>query len=129
MKHDTSSTTAVIIIDHGSRNHAANNMLNDIVAAMQQRHPQWRLYPAHMELAEPTLAQQFDRAVADGATHIVVFPFFLSPGRHSRDDIPRMADAAAAAHPHITCTVTEPFGHDERLLDIIATRINDATGT
>ena len=37
-----------------------------------------------MELAEPSIEQAFDKCVAQGATFVVVHPYFLAPGRHSR---------------------------------------------
>ena len=33
--------------------------------------------PAHMELAEPSIATAFARCVERGATTVVVFPYFL----------------------------------------------------
>ena len=55
--------------------------------------------PAHMELAEPSIATAFDACVAAGATTVVVAPYFLGPGRHWDSDIPALAAAAAAVIP------------------------------
>ena len=97
---------AVILVDHGSRFDDANAMLLDVVKLIQDLSGHSRVYPAHMELAEPTIQQAFERAVAEGATAVVVHPYFLSPGRHSMADIPRMVQEAAARHPGVEHCVT-----------------------
>jgi sirohydrochlorin ferrochelatase len=112
---------AIIVVDHGSRREAANRMLDEVAALVQLR-TSARVYPAHMELAEPTIRQAFDAAVADGAEEIVVFPYFLSPGRHSREDIPRMCAEAAVAHPGVRWHCTGPVGLDPMMADLIVQR-------
>lgn len=114
---------ALIIIDHGSRRDAANRMLDDIAAMVQARTSD-RVYAAHMELAEPTIAQAFDRAVADGADFVFIFPYFLSPGRHSREDIPRMCADAAARHPGVRWHCSGPIGLDAIMAELIIHRVS-----
>jgi sirohydrochlorin ferrochelatase len=73
---------AVILVDHGSRREESNQLLLDVVDAFRE-HSQWSIVePAHMELAEPTIATAFARCVEQGAELVIVFPYFLAPGRH-----------------------------------------------
>ncbi|MDP7398192.1 MAG: CbiX/SirB N-terminal domain-containing protein [Lentisphaeria bacterium] len=122
--------TALMVVDHGSRRAAANEML--VALAQRLAEHAGRRYvtvePAHMELAEPTIGQAFDRCAAAGAERVVVSLLFLSPGRHSTSDIPGLLAAAAAAHPGIETFVTAPLGIDERLLDLLLARAAEATG-
>lgn len=116
----------IILVDHGSQLDEANRMLEDVVALYREQTGTRIAEPAHMELAEPTLAQAFDRCVAQGATRVVIQPYFLSPGRHSTLDIPRMAAEAAARHPGVEYRVAEPLGLDERMCAIIQRRVREA---
>jgi len=100
----------------------ANRMLED-VARMLRAMTTDPVYTAHMELARPTIAEAFDAAVADGAEEVFVFPYFLSPGRHSRRDIPRMCAEAAARHPGLRWHCSGPFGLDPMLGQIIVRRV------
>ncbi len=117
---------AILLVDHGSRKHEANDMLigmADLVQAMAGgdvgvRH-------AHMELAEPTIAQAFAQCVEAGGTEVIVFPYMLSPGRHSTADIPRMVAEVAAGHPGVTFSVTPAFGIHEKLGEIILERVGE----
>jgi sirohydrochlorin ferrochelatase len=112
---------ALIIVDHGSTRPAANRMLDDLAALLRERTTDL-VYPAHMDLAEPTIAQAFETAVAAGADFIFVFPYFLSPGRHSREDIPQLCVQAAARHPNVTWHCSGPIGLDPLMADLILHR-------
>ena len=79
-----------------------------------------------MELASPTIDEGLAGCVEAGATEIVVHPYMLAPGRHSREDIPALAARAAAAHPGITVRVSEPLGVHEKLIDVVLSRVDEA---
>ena len=79
--------------------------------------------PAHMELAEPSIATALGRCVQQGAEWVILFPYFLGPGRHSTEDIPRLAAEAAAQYPGLRYRVTSPLGLHPSLLQVIDTRI------
>ena len=114
---------SILLIDHGSVRPEANHMLEcmaNLVQAMVGDAVLVRY--AHMELAEPSIAQGFAACAAAGATEVVAFPYMLSPGKHSTRDIPRLVTEAAAAHPHVTYTVTPAFGVHEKLAELIAIR-------
>jgi sirohydrochlorin ferrochelatase len=116
--------TAIILVDHGSRFAAANDMLNEVAERFRRTSGYKIVEPAHMELAEPSIPQAFASCVRQGATRIVVHPYFLSPGRHSTTDIPRMVADAAAAYPSVVCNVTQPLGLDDEISRIILNRIH-----
>jgi len=113
---------AIIIVDHGSIRSAANEMLEDL-AALLRAETSDHVYTAHMELAKPTLEDAFDAAVRDGADFIFVFPYFLAPGRHSREDIPQMCREAAAKHSGIRWHCSGPIGLDRIMVDLILQRV------
>ena len=78
-------------------------MLEELASLFAKRFAQMYeiVEPAHMELAEPSIATAYDRCVKRGAQRIVVCPFFLGPGKHWTQDIPRLTAEAAHAHPAI----------------------------
>ena len=77
---------------------------------------------AHMELADPDVARGFTDCVEAGATDVTVFPYMLSPGRHSTKDIPRMVAQAAKTFAHVTFSVTPAFGVHEKLAELVLDR-------
>ncbi len=92
----------------------------DLVQAMAG--PDVIVRPAHMELAEPSIAAGFADCVEAGATNVIVFPYMLSPGKHSTSDIPRMVAEVAVSHPGVSFSVTPPFGEHQKLCEIILMR-------
>jgi sirohydrochlorin ferrochelatase len=119
--------TGLVIVDHGSRRPESNALLLEVVEAYR-RHSGWPIVePAHMELAEPSIAAAFARCVEQGAKHVVIFPYFLAPGRHWNEDIPRLAAEAASPFLErgVTHLVTPPLGLHPLMLRVIDDRIRE----
>lgn len=121
--------TGVVIVDHGSRRGESNDMLLQLVDLFRQhmrrgdpaREP--IIEPAHMELAEPSIATAFDRCVARGARRVVVMPYFLLPGKHWHQDIPRLTAQAATKHPGVAFLVGAPLGLHPLIIQVIQSRL------
>lgn len=116
----------VVLVDHGSTLQEANDLLAEVAKMFARVSGVEIVEIAHMELAEPTLAQAFSRCVARGAESVVIYPYFLAPGRHSTEDIPQLATEAAAGFPEVVWRVAKPLGADERIGDVILTRIEQS---
>lgn len=118
------SKKALIVVDHGSKVKEANDMLVKIAELIKNKDDtEFDIITyCHMELAEPTISQAFEECVSKGANHIVVHPYFLAPGRHSTQDIPRMVKDAASNHPEVFYKVTEPLGIHDKIIEVILER-------
>ena len=114
---------AILLVDHGSRRAEANEQLEALARLVRARVPEAIVEAAHMEIAPPDIAQGIASCVAAGADEIVIHPYFLAPGRHSREDIPRIALAAAARHPGVRVWVSEPLGLHEKIVDVVLERV------
>ena len=118
----------VIIVDHGSRVDAANQMLLDLVDRYKKVNTRVNVVEAaHMEMCEPSIKTAFARCVEQGATEVVCHPYFLSKGRHVLEDIPSLMAAAADEHKEkgIKYTITEPLGLHSAIVDIIDSCISE----
>jgi len=117
------SMRAILLIDHGSVKAEANHMLDCMANLLQSMvGPEVIVRAAHMELAEPLIPQGVDACVEAGATHLVVFPYMLSPGKHSTRDIPRIVAEATRQHQGLRVRVTPAFGVHAKLAEVIAER-------
>jgi sirohydrochlorin ferrochelatase len=114
----------IIIVDHGSRRSESNEMLEQAAAAFAQRFSEKYgiVEPAHMEIAEPSIATAYARCVERGAERVVVVPFFLGPGKHWTQDIPRLTADAASQFPQTRYHVSPTLGIDDLILDLLAKR-------
>jgi sirohydrochlorin ferrochelatase len=110
-------------VDHGSQKREANEMLGSVADLIQRMAgPEVVVRYAHMELAQPDIAAGFSSCVQSGATDVTVFPYMLSPGRHSTADIPRMVTNVAKAFPNVSFSVTPAFGLHEKLAEVVLER-------
>jgi sirohydrochlorin ferrochelatase len=119
---------ALLLIDHGSTRDDANDLLPKVARMVRDMSDFEIVCYAHMELAEPTIQQGFDTCVAAGATEVIVHPYFLSPGRHSVSDIPRMVAEAAAKYAGVSYRLTEPLGLDPKMGELILKRVRESLG-
>ncbi|HEY1628895.1 MAG TPA: CbiX/SirB N-terminal domain-containing protein [Tepidisphaeraceae bacterium] len=115
---------AIIIVDHGSRLAESNQMLQAVAAAFAQRFAgKYEIVePAHMEIAEPSIASAYGKCVQRGAERVIVCPFFLGPGKHWTQDIPRLTAEAAKSHPHTKYHVAQTLGLDDLILELLNKR-------
>jgi sirohydrochlorin ferrochelatase len=114
----------IIIVDHGSRLDPSNKMLEEVASLFAKRFQELHeiVEPAHMEIAEPSIATAYAKCVERGAQRIIVCPFFLGPGKHWTGDIPRLTADAATKFPATSYHVTMPLGIDELILDLLNKR-------
>lgn len=119
----TADEIGVIVVDHGSRRAESNDMLLDVVSMFERLSPWPIIEPAHMELAEPSIATAFRRCVERGAKLVVVHPYFLLPGKHWHTDIPRLTGEAAAPFQGVRWLVTAPLGQHALMAQIMNARI------
>lgn len=116
--------TALVVVDHGSRRLESNAMHEAFVATLTDELDGYvAIVPAHMELAEPTVADAVTTAVAAGARRVLVMPYFLFPGRHWEADIPALVAAAGEAHPGIEMCVTAPVGLHPLMRSVVRERV------
>jgi sirohydrochlorin ferrochelatase len=117
---------AILIVDHGSRVAAANAQLVEIARLVERELGDGTMVRhAHMELGAPTIVDAIDALVDAGADDIVVHPYFLAPGRHASEDVPRLAHDAAGRHPTVRIHVTEPLGVHELLAKLVVLRCRE----
>ncbi len=118
--------TGIIIVDHGSRREESNQMLEELASLFAKRFAERYdiVEPAHMELAEPSIATAYAKCVERGAQRVVVCPFFLGPGKHWTQDIPRLTAEASLQHPGTSYHVTRTLGIDDLILDLLEKRVH-----
>lgn len=115
-----------MLIDHGSQRAEANLQLEELARKIRLREPATMVRTAHLEIAEPKLGEAIDACVREGATAIVVHPYFLGPGRHTSEDIPRLVREASAKHPDVELRISAPLGVHDKLVEVVLERVADS---
>ena len=116
--------SGIIIVDHGSRRPekqpnaraGGGGVRTPVQRAIRHRQP------AHMELAEPSIATAYAHCAERGAERIVVVPFFLGPGKHWTPGYPPPDGRRRHAIPAGRDIVAPTLGIDDLILDLLAKR-------
>lgn len=115
----SSPSPSLVVVAHGTRNLAGNDVARAVAAAAGQRLG-WPARAAFVELSEPLFADVMREA--DAPT--VVVPLLLSTGFHIRTDLPE-----AVAGASVPVTLGRPLGPDPLLADAQVARLREAGAT
>jgi sirohydrochlorin ferrochelatase len=118
--------TAFIVFAHGSRIESANQTVRNVAAELARAGGFAAVQAAFLELGQPDLASAIDAVVKDGATRVIVIPYFLTLGLHMERDLPRLIDGIAGAHEGLDIRVTRPLDGHPALVTALLDRANSA---
>jgi uroporphyrin-III C-methyltransferase len=118
--------SGILVVGHGSRRHEANDDIREVARKIAERGDFGLVEAAFLELEQPDVAAGFKRLVERGACKVTVHPYFLSPGRHTRGDLPREVGDAAAGFPGVRYHITEPLSAHPLVIEASLDRIREA---
>ena len=116
----------ILLVDHGSRRAASNEQLGDMACRVAGLLPDYEITYAHMEIADPSIADGIEYLVNKGVTDIVIMLYFLSDGRHVTKDVPQLVTEAAAHYPQLTWRIGNPLGPCDELAELLVFRARDS---
>ncbi len=118
--------TAVLLMGHGSRVAEANDALYAIAAMVRESSGFEIVEVSFREMHAPNIQAGIDRCVKQGATRILLYPYFLFAGAHVLEDLPAEMDAAAVRYPGLEMTLGKPLGVHPKLAEIVCERIAES---
>jgi len=118
--------TAVVIFAHGSSIESANDSVRRIAASVRQEAGFQIVEAAFLEHGRPDLAGAVAAAVQQGATQIVVVPYFLTLGVHLQRDLPNIVSGLARIHKGVKIHVAPPLEGHPALGEILKRRAQEA---
>lgn len=116
---------ALVIVAHGSRRAASNEEVGELACELAglvaDKFP--IVSVGFLELAEPLIPDSLEKVIAQGATEISVFPYFLSAGRHVVTDVPNEVMVIQDKYPDIQITMLHYLGVMPGLKGFIASAL------
>lgn len=113
-------TRAIILFAHGSRDPLWHKPIEAVAQAIAARDTHTPVRCAYLELSQPSLPEAGAELVANGATHIRVFPMFLGVGKHARQDLPELMTQLRSNHPDVSFELLPTAGESPRLTALMA---------
>jgi uroporphyrin-III C-methyltransferase len=120
--------SGVLVVGHGSRRQEANEDVREAARRIAERGGFPVVEAAFLEIEDPNIGEGFARLVQRGAREITVHPYFLSPGRHTRGDIPVEVEEAAKRHAGVNYRITEPLSAHGLVIAASVERICETIG-
>ena len=112
-------SSVYLVIAHGSREAKSNQAFWDFLDSFQRVYPHRSVQGAFLELAKPNISEAIEKCIADGATEITIIPLMLFPGRHVKDDIPRIMEEARAKHSAVDFHYAGPLADHPAMLTLL----------
>jgi sirohydrochlorin ferrochelatase len=116
---------AVILIGHGSRAAGADEDMERIAEALRSSNG-GIIELCRMGGRGTPFAEVFETCVRQGATEIIVIPYFLHFGVHLRQDIPELLREAVAKHPAVRLVLGKHLGYDHSLAALVEKRLGES---
>lgn len=118
--------TGIVIFAHGSSVASANDAVRE-VAQTTARKAQFELFEtAFLEGGRPDLREAVDSLVRNGASRILVIPYFLTLGLHLQRDLPAIVRNISSIHTGVDIRVTPPLDGHPALARILEDRAREA---
>lgn len=122
----------VILVGHGSREPYNKDVISYFADKLKKRYKY--VGYAFMQFNTPSIKDTLLEAVNNGIEEIVVQPVFLTKGVHVDCDIPEVLNMPPGvkktvleiAGKKVRIFLGEPIGKDDRLLEILIDRIEEA---
>ncbi len=108
----------LLLIAHGSRRQASNEAVLKLAARMQAQSGR-PVSAAFLELAEPDIETGIHLCVQAGARRLDILPYFLAPGRHVLEDVPRLVERSMQAHPQVQWRLLPHLGASPKLAEFL----------
>ena len=119
---------ALLLVAHGSRRQQSNDEVVKIAETLKA-HCSGEYHIIHscfLELAETLIPDGIRKCVDDGASSIVVLPYFLNSGRHVIEDVPGIVHEEKEKYPEVEFRISKHLGASELMLDLLISTANSS---
>jgi len=117
----TMHSVCIAVIAHGSSRRTHIEFVEDIARRIESALG-LRVAVGYLDGRSRGLAdaeEVLDRLAVEGCRRVAVVPFFLTPGRHAKEDVPRIVESARSRHRDVEFIVTPCIGEHSNIVEIV----------
>ncbi len=119
----TTQPIAAILVGHGSIHSDSGKSMIRIAARVREQGVVPIVEAGFLNYNQPTLADAVQKAKAQGATRIVIQPYFLIDGQYASQDLPNVVQTVAMTEPGLRFTIAATLGYHRHLAQLAQQRI------
>jgi sirohydrochlorin cobaltochelatase len=110
----------IVLFAHGARDPAWALPFEAIRDRVRARRPEFPVELAFLGFMTPKLEESVHALAQKGVAAITIFPLFMAPGGHIRNDLPRIVEELRKAHPGVPIAIQTAIGEVPEIIDAIA---------
>tara|TARA_R110001583_G_scaffold26571_1_gene95687 strand:+ start:107 stop:472 length:366 start_codon:yes stop_codon:yes gene_type:complete len=112
---------ALLLVAHGSRREKSNQEVIALVDKIKATNLSGYdiFHASFLEIAKPSILDSIEECVNEGASSIVLLPYFLNSGNHVVEDIPHIVNQANTKFPDLDIKTTTHIGASNLMMDLI----------
>jgi len=120
---------ALLLVAHGSRRKQSNDEVDRLAEKLRDNcSGQYKIiHSAFLELAETLIPDGIKKCIDDGATSVIVLPYFLNSGRHVIEDIPAIVNETRGHYPDVDIRIAPHLGASDLMMELLITSANTST--
>jgi len=120
---------ALLLVAHGSRRKQSNDEVVILADKLKNNCSEQYaiIHAGFLELAEPLIPDGIKLCVEDGATSIIVLPYFLNSGHHVTQDIPNIVNEIRQIYPSVEIIIAPHLGASHLMMDLLIASANSIT--
>lgn len=111
----------LLLVAHGSRREASNEEVRRIAEQLREQAGErfGAVEAGFLELAEPLIPDGIECLIRQGASEVIVLPYFLSAGRHVAQDIPAEVAPKQEQYPDIDIRIAPYLGSADGIVELL----------
>lgn len=119
---------SLLLVAHGSRRPQSNDEVKELAEKLKRQCAEEHsiIHAAFLELSDPLIPDGIKRCIDDGASSIIVLPYFLNSGRHVIEDIPNIINETKQHYPNIDIKLSSHLGASILMMDLLISTANSA---
>jgi len=110
----------ILLFAHGARDPRWAEPFQTIAERVQAADAALQVRLAYLELMTPTLLEAGRELALAGCDRVEIVPLFLGSGGHVRNDLPKLQQELAAAHPLVQWRLGRAIGEQEAVIAAMA---------
>jgi sirohydrochlorin ferrochelatase len=115
--------TAAVLVGHGSLHSDSGQAMLQIAALLREKQVAPVVEAGFLNFSQPTLTAAVAKVVAQGATQVIVQPYFLIEGHYVRNDLRQAVATLAASHNGVRFTLADVLGDHNAMFDLACKRL------
>ena len=117
---------ALLLIAHGSSRKQSNEEVVMLAERLRRNCSEQysMIHASFLELAETLIPDGIKKCVDDGATSIIVLPYFLNSGHHVIKDIPNIVNDTKPHYPDVEIKIAPHLGASPLMVDLLIDSAN-----